>query len=118
MVFYFSSAMHAVLLCLVICRVLQSLAVAFRELLVELTLKVKISYTFLIVNFVDGAVADAMYYGGGIWKMGLWLWLHGLLWLKFQRLTALLHAEVSDHWFLVALLQKARVAFKRDKVPY
>lgn len=51
MVFYFSAAMHAVLLCLVICRVLQSLAVAFRETLVELTLKVKISYTFLNCKF-------------------------------------------------------------------
>lgn len=44
-----------------------------------------------------GATADAVCYRGGIWEMGLWFWLHGLLWLKFQRLTALLHAEVPDH---------------------
>lgn len=35
-------------------------------------------------------------------------WLPRLLWSKFQRLTALLHAEVSDHWFLVAAVTESK----------
>lgn len=48
------------------------------------------------MNFVDGAPAAAVC-GRGVWKLGLWLWVHGLLWLKFQGLTALEHAGVSAH---------------------
>lgn len=58
----------------------------------------KYLHFFLITNFVAGAPAAAVC-DRGVWKLSLWLWVHGLLQLKFQGLTALEHAGVL--WSLI-----------------